>query len=82
MTRKEWLYVTLALVGGLVGGIAGSRLHGPGAAVAAETYPKTIAAQEFKLVDRNGKARASLHSEPGGDPSFEFYDIQALRPHR
>ena len=74
MTRKEWLYATLALIGGLVGGIAGSRLFGPGAAVAAETYPKSIAAQEFKLVDHDGKARVSLHSDPGGDPSFEFYD--------
>jgi len=74
MTRKEWLYATLALIGGLAGGIAGSRLFGPGAAVAAETYPKSIAAQEFKLVDSKGKALLLLHSEPGGDPSCEFYD--------
>jgi hypothetical protein len=74
MTRKEWFYAALALVGGLVGGIAGSRLFGPGAAAAAETYPKSVAAQEFKLVDNKGKALMALRSDRGGDPSFEFYD--------
>lgn len=72
MTRKELLYATLALAGGMIGGVAASRLNGAAAATAA--IPRSIAAQELRLVDANGRMAAALTVSKDGEPSFAMYD--------
>ena len=72
MTRKELLYATLALAGAIIGGVAGSRLKGAAAATAA--IPKSIVAQELRLVDANGRMAATLGVSKEGEPSLFMYD--------
>ncbi|MGH7934646.1 MAG: hypothetical protein ACREQN_16005 [Candidatus Binataceae bacterium] len=83
MTRKEWLYAMLALIGGLAGGALGNRYWGPLSAVAAPTAaksarashaPKSMTAQEFALVDNSGKTRALLHLNAAGAPVLDLFD--------
>ena len=64
MGKKQWLYGLLVLAGGLAGGALANPLW-QGAAAAAAQAPKNIAAQEFTLVDENGKPRASLGNKDG-----------------
>ncbi|HEX4209003.1 MAG TPA: hypothetical protein VHY56_01320 [Candidatus Binataceae bacterium] len=73
ITGKEWLYLAVALIGGILGGAFSSRLHG-GAALATEAAPKRIAAQEIVLVDAAGGERAVLHLNDNAQPVFEMMD--------
>jgi hypothetical protein len=72
MTRKELLYATLALAGGMIGGVMGNKLNR--AAAATEAIPKRIAAQELQLVDAHGRMAAALTVSKEGEPSFAMYD--------
>ena len=74
MSKKEWLYAVLALVGGVFGGAAGNYLWSGAAAIAAQEPARIIAAQQLQLVDRAGKAHASLYLNGSGQPSFDLYD--------
>lgn len=70
----QWLYVLVALVGGLIGGALANRLAVAMPAVAADTPAKSLAAQEILLVDARGKPHASLHLSDDGLPVFQMYD--------
>jgi hypothetical protein len=70
----QWLYVLVALVGGLIGGALANRLAAAMPAVAADTPAKSLAAQEILLVDARGKPHASLHLSDEGLPVFQMYD--------
>jgi hypothetical protein len=70
-----------ALLGGLVGGIAGARLaSGPvgatpfSAAVANTRAPDIVTAGRLELVDARGKIRAELAMSADGGPALFFYD--------
>ena len=79
MTRKDCtLIVLLALTAGFLGGIGSSRLLGE-QSVFAQKKPKAerlIQAQEFRLVDEEGRTRAVLgvgHPDhPGVDVHFDI----------
>src|SRR5271167_2233232 len=80
-TRVEWLYLVIALVGGIIGGAVSNRLTAAVPAVAAQvpgavaaTPAKAIAAQEITLVDAKGKPRAMLQLNDDGLPVFRMYD--------
>jgi hypothetical protein len=73
ITGKEWLYLAVALTGGIIGGAFSSRVH-VGAALAIEAPPKKIAAQEIVLVDAAGGERAILHLNDDAQPVFEMMD--------
>ena len=74
LVGKEWLYLAMALVGGIFGGMLGSRLWIASPAVAAESAPKTIAAQEIVLVDAAGKRHAALSLNSDAQPVFQMFD--------
>ncbi|MBF6560611.1 MAG: hypothetical protein IVW56_09990 [Candidatus Binataceae bacterium] len=74
LVGKEWLYLAMALVGGIFGGVLGSRLWIASPAVAAESAPKTIAAQEIVLVDAAGKRHAALSLNGDAQPVFQMFD--------
>ncbi len=71
---KSWLYVLVALAGGLIGGALANRLAAAIPAVAADSPAKSLAAQEILLVDAKGKPHASLHLNNDGLPVFQMYD--------
>jgi hypothetical protein len=73
ITGKEWLYLAVALIGGILGGTLSSRFH-LGAALATEAPPKRIAAQEIVLVDSAGGERAVLQLNSDAQPVFEMMD--------
>jgi hypothetical protein len=58
MKRRNWLYASLALAGGLLGGMMAIELA-PSAALAAR-HSRTVTAEEFVLVSKGGTRRASL----------------------
>lgn len=63
MNRKEYvLMLTLAVLAGLVGGVVSSRFFMGEPVFAQKTpqHPKVISAEEFRLVDKDGKERAKL----------------------
>ncbi len=72
---KSWLYVTVALAGGLIGGALANRLSSARAAVAADSPAKAIEAKQFILVDARGKPHASLKLNDDGLPLFQMYDL-------
>ena len=80
MSKKHYtLMLVLALVAGLVGGVVSSQFLGSQPAFA-KKYPfskKVIEAEEFRLVDKDGKTRAFLgfgHSPINkGQPRFELH---------
>lgn len=79
MSGKEWtLIVVIAFLGGLAGNSIGSYLPRAGSALAEESppVPKTIAAEEFRVVAKNGSLRAVLGLEPDGACHLIFYDPQ------
>lgn len=73
ITGKEWLYLTVALFGGMLGGAISSRIHS-GAALASDAPVKRIAAQEIVLVDGAGNTRAQLHLNDDAQPVLEMMD--------
>src|ERR1700722_16782472 len=73
ITGKEWLYLAVALTGGVIGGAFSSRIHAA-AALAIEAPPKKIAAQEIVLVGAAGGERAILHLNDDAQPVFEMMD--------
>jgi hypothetical protein len=72
--RKEWLYVLVALVGGMIGGAFANRFALPTRAFASDAPVKSIAAQEILLVDAKGKTHASLHLNADGFPVLNMFD--------
>ena len=78
MNKKQYLSLLLAtIISGLVGGAGFSWLFS-GQQASAQNNPSTVvSAQEFRLVDANGKLRAILSENPmlaRGTPSLVFYD--------
>jgi hypothetical protein len=77
MNKKQYLSLLFAaIISGLFGGAGFSWLFS-GRQVSAQTNPSTVAAQEFRLVDANGKLRAILSDNQTlarGTPSLVFYD--------
>src|SRR5438128_10348983 len=43
---------------------------------APEEPPKVVTAQEFRLVDANGKTRATLAAKPDGNTTLTFVDTE------
>ena len=74
MTQKKspW-FALLALVFGFLGGAVASELLG-GSSRSAQFGPSVIEAQEFRLVDRQGKRRGQLMVAPSGDAVIMLYD--------
>jgi hypothetical protein len=71
---REWYYLVAALVAGIFGGALGSRLYSVGPAVAAESVPKTLAAQEIVLVDAAGHRHAVIRLNDEALPVFQMFD--------
>ena len=77
MRRREvLLLVALTVVAGLVGGALSNRVFMARIATAqeAEQQRKVITAEEFRLVDEDGRARAVLTLGSKGNVSISFYD--------
>jgi len=77
INRDRWTNFVMALGGGIVGAILVSsglpgRLWPTAAAEAATRHARSIAAEQFVLVDRMGVKRAELVMERG-EPLLEFY---------
>ena len=71
---KSWLYLIVALAGGIIGGAMANRLAAI-AAVAADSPAKSLAAQQFVLVDARGKPHASFRLNEDGLPILQSYDL-------
>jgi len=63
------LTVVLAAAAGAVAGALASRLF-----AARPASPRSVLAEEFHLVDRDGTRRAGLFLESDGSPRFMLYD--------
>jgi hypothetical protein len=77
MTRKESILLAgIAGAAGLIGGMLSGALLGGEPVIAQEPAPpaKVVAAEEFRLVGKDGKARASLSAQADGAASLVFYD--------
>jgi hypothetical protein len=72
---RQWLYVLVALVGGMVGGAMANRLAAAFPARAADSPVKSLAARQILLVDARGKTHASLHLNDEGMPVLQMYDL-------
>jgi hypothetical protein len=75
-TKRESLYAVLALIGGVLGGLASNRLSATAAATVAQVPQRTMVAQEILLVDAKGNRRGALSLNKNGDPALSFYDHQ------
>ncbi|HEU4685707.1 MAG TPA: hypothetical protein VFS39_14460 [Nitrospira sp.] len=64
-TLRWMLVVVTAFVGGIIGGVLGARVFDAGEAEAQK--PNGVNAQEFLLLDPNGKARAGLGLDQNGE---------------
>jgi hypothetical protein len=75
-TNMFGIMVAVALSGGLLGGLVGSWLAagGPASAEEAPPSPHAVTAESFVLVDKQGKARATLSPSGKGEPRLEFLD--------
>ena len=58
LQKKNWLYAVLTLVGGFIGGVVAAQFA-PGVAMAAR-HVRSLEAEQFVLVDREGHKRATL----------------------
>jgi hypothetical protein len=77
INKERWTNLVMALGGGIVGAILVSsglpgRLWPSATAEAATRHARSIAAEQFVLVDRMGVKRAELVMERG-EPLLEFY---------
>lgn len=71
------LLVVVSLISGLIGGVFGTFLLVGGSVIAQPTpsdIPQSISAQEFRLVDTKGRARAVLAFSDTGQPYMHFTD--------
>ncbi len=79
MNKKQYLSLLFAtIISGLFGGAGFSWLFSGQQASAQNDSSTVVSAQEFRLVDANGKLRAILSENPmlaRGTPSLVFYDI-------
>lgn len=74
MTGGKWTYLMVALIGGIAGGAIGGRWLAPRPAIAADTAPKSLAAQEIVLVDAQGHPHAELRLNQNFEPVMQMYD--------
>jgi hypothetical protein len=70
------LVAAMAMAAGLVGGLLSGALIRVEPLIAQEAPPavNVVAAEEFRLVGRDGKARAGLSAQADGAASLAFYD--------
>ena len=81
MSKKQYsLIVVLAFVGGLMGGVLSSRLlmGQPARAENKATSLQIIDAEEFRVVDKNGRKRAQLMLTDLGSPALILRDENEL----
>lgn len=83
MARKErWLYLSLIIVAGMIGGGVSSLFLQAGAAFGATHHhtakkgaiAQSMTAHEFILIDQAGAKRADLHMLTDGGPALDLYD--------
>ena len=72
MNRTNWLYGTLALTGGLIGGILALEIS-PTVAMAAK-QARSIRAQQFVLTDRDGTQRGVMEVTTRGTADLALLD--------
>jgi len=73
--RKHWLYATLALVGGFLGGaVSGHLFPAEGVADAAARAARVIRAEKFVLVDRDGTERGVISVSSRGVADVSLAD--------
>src|SRR5208337_1533817 len=70
---KPLTQVSIALVAGLAGGILASRPW-TGRAFAAARHSKTLSAEQFVLIDRDGTRRGLIQVASNGAASLTLYD--------
>src|SRR5580704_5810346 len=72
---NPWLVVAVALVGGLIGGALATML-GAGTAFAVHhgSHAKTVAAERFVLLGRNGDERGVIRVNDKGTAAFYLND--------
>jgi hypothetical protein len=77
MNRKQWVgFIVVTMVSGLIGGLVGSYVFFNERAVAQEPAQATkiVTAEEFRLVTKDGKPRASLLLWNGQLPALTMAD--------
>lgn len=77
MTRKESvLMAVVAMAAGIVGGLLSEALLRGEPVIAQETLApvKVVTAEEFRLIGKDGKARAGFAAHESGATSLAFYD--------
>ncbi len=72
-TGGKWTFLMVALLGGIAGGAIGSRWLAPRPAIASDTAPKSLAAQEILLVDAHGRTHAALRLDSDFEPVLQMY---------
>lgn len=81
MNNKRYrLVIATVLIGGLVGGMAADRFFRD-QAVYAQRSPepaKVIAAEQFLIVDKDGRPKAKLGLWPNGRPGLFVYDADGI----
>ena len=81
MSKKQYsLIVVLAFLGGLVGGVVSSQLllGQPAHAEKKVKLPQAIEAEEFRVVDKDGRKRAQLMLTDLGSPALILRDENEL----
>lgn len=74
MTRKEYLLLLfLTMLAGMVGGAMSGRFFASDPALA-QQRTKVINAEEFLLVDKNGRTRAGLGLDANGEVGLVLLD--------
>lgn len=74
--NRHWLTLVLAVIAGLVGGVASNYLFmiEPVFALKVPQQAKVVTTEEFRLVDTNGQPRAWLRLEADGEPRLTLAD--------
>jgi hypothetical protein len=74
LNSRNFLYAAIVAAGGFAGGMTAMQFA-PGEALAAHHHnPRTLTAEEFQLVDRNGTQRALLQVTPRGLADLMMFD--------
>jgi len=73
---RSWIYALLTLTGGFLGGVLATQFA-PGVASAARRT-HAVSAEEFTLLDHQGKQRAIMKTT-GGGAALDFYDQNGQR---